>query len=255
MIVFLCQKLNMTVVFCHWTSIVERMPRFMKLKQLDQLHSDVTSLMGSTVEIIYVQDENPFGLSLENPAMVTKDEKIYILDGLPEEFKIQAVAHELGHLYLKYLGLVQAEYPFDIGYPTSEDYLALELNNALSHQLLIHLLERYDISSKLHLDLRASSLEHIPQRILELRIDDDTTCLHGMGLALYDMEQTLPGFRSDIVELAQMDPTVSHSFDQASEYLPFIVPKLARDQQKMYIESFLKSLGYNPNYFRLRFLS
>jgi hypothetical protein len=107
----------------------------------------------------------------------------------------------------------------------------------------------------LHLNLRASTLEQIPQRILELRIVDDTTCLHGMGLALYDMERTLSAFRSDIVELAQMDPVVSRSFDQARKYLPFIDPRLAQDQQKMYIESFLKSLGYDPNYFRLRFLN
>jgi hypothetical protein len=98
----------------------------MKLNQLTQLNRDVASLMGSTVEIIYVQAENSYGLSLENPAMITKDEKIYTLDTMPEEFKIQAAAHELGHLYLKYSGLVQVEYPFDIGYPTSEDYLALD---------------------------------------------------------------------------------------------------------------------------------
>lgn len=203
------------------------------LKNYDeQLRRDVESLSGSPLNIEYVAADNSYGLSMDSPAMVTKEDMIYILSTLPIEFRNQAEAHELGHLYLKYSGLIRLEYPFDYGYPVSEDFLALEINNALSHIHLIHLLEHnYGISSQLHLDLLGSSLEYVPDQILDCRLDEDIFCLHGIGVALYDIERTIPRFSSLVKDIASMDPSVSHALQEARKNLSLIEPNMGQDQQ------------------------
>lgn len=222
---------------------------------LEQLRRDVESLCGSSLQIEYVEHDNSHGLSIDRSTKVTKDEKIFILNSLPLEFRIQAEAHELAHLYLKYSGLIRIEFPFDYGYPVSEDYLALEINNALSHVHLVPLLQnKYGISSQIHLDLQGSALEYVPDQIMDRRLNQDEICLHGIGVVLYDIEKTIPKFSALIKDIANMDPAVKQAWKQAHQYFPLIEPTLNRDHQRLLLQNFLKSLGYPDYKFCYRFI-
>ncbi|MBP1931950.1 hypothetical protein [Ammoniphilus resinae] len=215
---------------------------------LDDLHYEVEQLRGEPASIIFVGDENDYGLNPTQPAAIDSDDNIIVLNSLLDDVKEQCIAHELGHMWLKYSGLIEVRYPFSYEFRTPEQYLALEINNTISHIWVIELLrDRFGISSDYHLNQRKAIIQHV-QDIEGL----DSFQLHGMGIALFDYERTYPNSTPEVqVVLQRCDKSIKSAYEAAKTHLTYRVSTTSYDKQKIAIHNLLAELGYPPTLFRI----
>lgn len=72
---------------------------------IGSLRTEVRKLCCLDVGYICNEEAHSYQLTINSPAN-TDSNIIYILDCISEEEKIQAEAHELGHIYIKESGLI-----------------------------------------------------------------------------------------------------------------------------------------------------
>ncbi|WP_129727943.1 hypothetical protein [Ectobacillus funiculus] len=192
------------------------------------------------IEVIYVEKSKAKEnwLTEESPANV-RDGKIYVLDDLPDENKLQAEAHELGHLYVEQLGVLK----FDPEYGEPIDYLKLELNNALSHRFIIDILnEKFNISSDYHLHLRRKGIDNTKE-ILQDNDEYEKEILFGLGLKLFDISITIPDTEEEIEKIIHFNKDVSLAYEAAKTYLMQMKLDMPSEEQRQIIGNFLEKLG------------
>jgi len=156
---------------------------------IETLRSEVRRLCPCEVRYVAQEEAVMYNLSDDCPANIMRNHEIWevnVIDWISENLRIQAEAHELGHLYIHESGLVRIE-THDYG-PLV--FFILELNNALSHRFVIDtLLLDFSIEISYHLDIRAQSMNSIRQQIHDY--NDEVALLYGLGLRLYDIYLTI----------------------------------------------------------------
>gem|GEM_PF-5444163 len=203
-----------------------------------RLISDLNQ-QGINPEII----EEPSGpyLNDRSPALVDEDGKIRILNTLEASLKEQAIAHELAHQLIHSMGIPpikQQNEPID--------YLFLEINNAISHPLLVEILRnQYMISSEYHLSLRRNSIEDIEDLIKWARGEgaDAPIFLVAFGLRLYDVQRTIPEVTEAVELVVASDPLVLLSYQNAFTYFSDISIGIGMIELEAAIRNFLDSVG------------
>ncbi len=203
---------------------------------IDLLRIEVQGLCNYTIGYTHV------GLSFENPASIV-DNNILIFDGLREDDKIQAEAHELAHLYFKTVGLIYLNPQFG----DECDFFVLELNNAISHKYVIEKLSELNISNDYHLSLRNNSLNNIAVDINNCRYSP--ALLRGLGLRIFDVFQTVREPIVNINECASQNEIVLQAYNTAQQNISLITPQQTREEQVALVSSFLRELGYRPDGF------
>lgn len=205
---------------------------------IESLRAEVRKLCSLDVRYICREEANVYQLSMNSPAN-TDSHIIYILDCIPEEEKIQAEAHELGHIYVKEKGIIcmesQGNRPFD--------FLILELNNSLSHRFVVSVLDKYGMSSQFHLNLRGKSIKTITEDIEELK--GEVELLHGIGLRLYDISITIPELKNEAERLSKINNDVKAAYDAANIYFNQIRLGTPKEEQVDAVNNFFIKLGYN----------
>jgi hypothetical protein len=208
---------------------------------IENLRTEVRQLCQQlVVNYIREKDASRYYLSANCPANVMNNNEVYVLDCIPEEDKIQAEAHELGHIYVREKGLISippnGNKPFD--------FLLLELNNALSHRFVLNVLSQiFFISNDLHLDLRAKSLNSIKQDIKDFK--EKIEYLHAFGLKLYDIRATIPELKNEVERLIVINGNVSAAYNAAVSYIDPIQLETPKKEQESAINGFLIHLGYD----------
>lgn len=211
-----------------------------------ELRAEVERLCDLVINHVSKEDAENYYLSTMSPANFC-DGQVNILKCNDEDKMTQAEAHELGHIYIREKGIV--------GIETEEEgpmkYLILELNNAISHRFVIKaLLQEFEISSKIHLDLRSHSLTSVSKDIEALI--DEVEILHGIGLKLYDISITIPDLKVETEKLARKNNEVYKAYRVSGVYLSRIESDTSRSEQEELINMLFLELGYENlliNYF------
>ena len=222
-----------------------------------RLFLEATSYVEDIRIEMVAHEGNPFG-GEEHPAVMigltVGDPIIQFTDSLSPEERVEAVAHELGHLLLVYrfgLGVVGRKIPHD---ETSEErlrfcldmdgnwlYLLGQIANTVHHLILVdYLKEEYGIESHLHLRLLHRNFCAIANGHCE-----DEESFHAKGLAAFEYEKLLgkvirvinPYPQSEFFGKAY-DSARNHFGHYSASSIP-TPPHYAED-----ILSFLESLGY-----------
>lgn len=210
---------------------------------LTRLKSELAE-MGVEIDIVYVEEKNAHQISItkDSPAQVM-DGKIYVLSDLSNEERIQAEAHELGHLYVKELGIIN----FEPIYNEPIGYLKLELNNTLSHKFIIQILEeKFGISSDIHLQLRIRGIDSTKNYLIDS--DMDTEVLYGLGLNLYDIAITAPNSKNDVLEVLSLNESIKRAYQAAETHLGSIHLGMSKEEQEQVVNEFLSELGITIDY-------
>lgn len=218
------------------------------LNSLEQLRLDVESLCNYQINLIPMENAEAYCLCAQSPAEATIDRnvwQIYILESLSKEERREAEAHELGHLLVQYRppGLITMD--SIVMFDEEMQVLIGEIDNAISHKLLIDELKtKYNISSGLHIRLMAKSLEEIYAKIRILEAGKNTKLLHAMGVYLFDIARTNKNASVKVVQKLQLNSTVKHAFKAAQLHLSQI--KLGQSQtiQRQYVNRFMEDIGY-----------
>lgn len=199
---------------------------------IDNLRNEVQRNTKVAIRYINYEEKNLYTLSNESPANTNLD-VIYVLNSINQEDKIEAEAHELGHLLVKNRGMITLKSK-DF-YESS--YFVLELNNAVSHKYVVNILkDEFDISSDLHLTLRENSIKNVEKDIREL---DNIYFLYGIGMKLYDINVTLG---KDIEKFTELNEYVKRAVDAAKEWLSQINIDMPIESQKKIIHNMLDEL-------------
>ncbi len=181
-------------------------------------------------------------LTRESPARVVESAngfEIEVLKELDNDEQEQAEAHELGHLLLRCRGLISFSPEND-----SEGFFRLELNNAISHKFLVAILrDEFNIGSEVHLQLRKDSLASIEEEIRDL--SDDPPVLHGLGLRLFDIEETTDVSREEVDRISHANNHVREALSAARRYLSSVTPETEFKIQLDQCKSLLASLSSN----------
>lgn len=166
----------------------------------------------------------------------------FIYDALDKNTKLLAEAHELGHLYVNELGIVRCE--IDAMEPI--DFFKLEFNNAVSHRILMQILEEeFNISNIYHIELRIKGLETYKD-LSDLELET----LFGLGLRLYDISQTVPGISEEIInDIINRNRAVKLSYTLANELLSEINTNISREEQIQRSINYFSILGLNTEEF------
>lgn len=197
--------------------------------------------MGIDVKVEYIEEAQSaqYYLSEAAPANVM-DGKIHIINNLSDDTKIQALAHEYGHLLIKERGIISFE-PIGDG---PFDYLILELNNALSHKFIINVLEqKFGISSDFHLKLLVEGLNKTKDIIKNSYLEKEI--LFGIGLKLYDIAITVPNKKKEIEDILAINKNIELSFQAANTHLKNIHLDSSVEEQMWTIEEYLNDLKLN----------
>lgn len=204
-----------------------------------RLQSDVERLASKQSKIVTIEpspDLDPLSPAQVQP---TSDGFIirYSID-LKEPDRAEAIAHEYGHLLLHFRGLINV---FDTWYGLN-DYLALEMNNAISHRALIETLQtEYAIGSGHHLRCRKAGLDRLRDYADTPDIEQDI--LFGIGVALYD-SATTGAISEKATAILNSNPDICRAFTAAHRYLSRITVALSREDQLRLVDMFLVELGF-----------
>ncbi|AGK54066.1 hypothetical protein [Bacillus sp. 1NLA3E] len=227
------------------------------LNSLERLRLDVQSLCNYNVHLIPLEKAEAYGLFSQSPAQVTNEGivwQIFILESLSNEERLEAEAHELGHLLVYYRppGLITMD--SIVMFDEDIHVLICRIDNAISHKLLIDELEtNYNISSGLHIQLMETSLEDIRAEIRNLVARKNNKLLQAMGVYLFDIARTNMNASARVDQKLQLNTTVKHAFKSAQLHLSQI--KLGQSQtiQHQYVNKFMKAIGYQEelDYFLL----
>lgn len=194
------------------------------------------------INYVDTKEQGRYYLSDSSPANIFNDE-MNILNSLSENDKIEAEAHELGHILLKERGLIcLSSTDWDL------DFFVLELNNAISHKELINTLQiEFNISSELHYRLRYDSIKERERFIDNVKyfvMNKDIYILYGLGFRLYDIYITLLKSRYEEIEkLVEENQYVRTSFNLAKKYLYKIDSTTSKDNQVEIINTILRDLN------------
>lgn len=194
------------------------------------------------INYVDTKEQGRYYLSDSSPANIFNDE-MNILNSLSENDKIEAEAHELGHILLKERGLIcLSSIDWDL------DFFVLELNNAISHKELINTLQiEFNISSELHYRLRYDSIKERERFIDNVKyfvMNKDIYILYGLGFRLYDIYITLLKSRYEEIEkLVEENQYVRTSFNLAKKYLYKIDSTTSKDNQVEIINTILRDLN------------
>ncbi|MCM3065330.1 hypothetical protein M3568_02655 [Priestia flexa] len=210
---------------------------------IEQLRRDLLALQDELPSISYGDLGNGAA------AAVYPDGGIVISTKLTGKEKIEAEAHELMHILLNKQGLLMVVSEYE----GESEFLALEINNAISHWFLINGLKNdYKIESELHLSERAASLSTISNDIEELYFDNSTTLLKGLGVRLYDIARTIPAIEREVIDIATTNQLVNHVFQMARKILSRITIESSKEMQLETIAEFLLEIDENPSSFSFR---
>lgn len=223
----------------------------MSYKQLVQDYQDVT---GRNPEIYYGEGKY---LNKACPGQVCRKDRIVIWRGLTGDAKVEAEAHELGHILLRYRGLIAFDVVDKFGLCDSDTYrrskdFCQEVNNAISHRHLLTLLhDTYGIPCLKQRELRTisqedfiSAAEDFPDAIKEWH--------HIKGIIAYDIVEC--GFRSceDVVDnILGHFPHGREIFKLCCDYLSEMKPGEDIGVQIRLFTEFAAKLGYPPRLFKL----
>lgn len=220
---------------------------------IDDLRADYRSVTGTDpiIEFVDYLDENC-------PAEVWENDEIRLWDKLASTDLVEAEAHELVHIILRYRGLVAFTVNFDtafagLGYPQAGDFqelhnqLCREINGAISHRYLISTLkEAYGIESILHTRARCGNFNydhsHIPV--------NNKLVQHMDGLRAYDI--FISGLK-DITEVKKLitDKEATEAFEASIQFLSPIHPRLGIPEQIALSKNLYEALGYEFSYFKI----
>ncbi|WP_318509100.1 hypothetical protein [Bacillus sp. T3] len=215
---------------------------------LERLRLDVESLCNFNVHVIPIEDAEAYCLFEQSPAQATNEGnvwQIYLLESLTNEDRLEAEAHELGHLLVYYRppGLITMD--SIVMFDEDMQELIGEIDNAIQHKLLIDELKTYyNINSSLHIKLMETSLEDICAEIRNLVAEKNNKLLHAIGVYLFDIARTNKNASVRVDQKLQLNTTVKHTFDAAQLYLSQI--KLGQSQtiQRYYVNRFMRDIGY-----------
>ena len=227
------------------------------LNSLERLRLDVQSLCNYNVHLIPLEKAEAYGLFAQSPAQVTNERnvwQIYILESLSNEERLEAEAHELGHLLVYYRppGLITMD--SIVMFDEDIQVLICRIDNAISHKLLIDELEtNYNISSGLHIQLMETSLADIRAEIRNLVAGKNNELLHSMGVYLFDIARTNMNASARVDQKLQLNTTVKHVFKEAHLHLSQIKLGQSKTIQRQYVNKFMKAIGYQEelDYFLL----
>ncbi|NMD72748.1 hypothetical protein HHO41_21200 [Bacillus sp. DNRA2] len=218
------------------------------LNSLEQLRLDVESLCNYQINLIPIENAEAYCLCAQSPAEATNERnvwQIYILDSLSKEERLEAEAHELGHLLVHYRppGLITMD--SIVMFDEDMQVLIGEIDNAISHKLLIDELKiKYNISSGLHIRLMATSLEDIHAELKNVETDKNTKLLHSIGVYLFDISRTNKNALTRVFQKLQLNSSVKHAYMAAQLHLTQI--KLGQSQtiQRQHVNRFMGDIGY-----------
>ncbi|AZR73229.1 hypothetical protein BBF96_07425 [Anoxybacter fermentans] len=217
------------------------------------LKKDVLEILEEPVEFFKLSSEEAamvgYYISEKNPAFCERIPggwRIYISKDLNTIQQAEVAAHELAHLLLKGEGL----YSVSLGEDWPESYLAMEINNVISHHFIITRLKKdYGIGSNLHISLRESILTNGQQMIEEY--SEEYVMLHGIGLHLLDLFLTAKKHKKRIEELLELSDKVKESFEIGEKLLVYPSHQISAEEQWLRISEFLQRLGYDIDNARL----
>ncbi|MGJ7922216.1 hypothetical protein [Neobacillus sp. LXY-4] len=218
------------------------------LNSLERLRLDVESLCNYHVHLIPREKAEAYCLFAQSPAQAINEGnvwQIYILESLSSKERIEAEAHELGHLLVYYRppGLITMD--SIVMFDEDMQELIGEIDNAIQHKLLIDELKtRYNISSGLHIQLMETSLKDIRAEIRNLVDKKNNKLLHAMGVYLFDIARTNMNASARVDQKLQLNTTVKHAFNAAQLHLSQI--KLGQSQtiQRQSVNRFMRDIGY-----------
>lgn len=174
------------------------------------------------------------------------DESIVICEKLSKKEKIEAEAHELMHILLNKQGLLRVVSKYE----GKNEFLAMEINNAISHKILISRLRNdYNIESELHLKENTNSLSTILRNIEEPHSNNDTNLLKEIGVRLYDIYRTISEIEKEIIEIVSTNQLVESVFQMAKEILSRITIDSSKEVQLKTIKLFLLEIDVEPRSF------
>lgn len=167
------------------------------------------------------------GLTNESPAILVGNE-IYVLNTLTNEVKIEAIAHEVGHILLRNKKLICVS-----GYDSYQlGFFAAMLNNLISHKELIKVLKNeFNINSDIHLKLQEEALlsKSIEKRVHNASNKDE---LYGIGFQLYDICRTTgKTYNTEIEKLIKSNQYLKKSIETSKKYLNDIDSNMNEEEQ------------------------
>ncbi|EES48524.1 hypothetical protein NE172_15110 [Clostridium botulinum] len=180
-------------------------------------------------EFIYIDEEinKEHGLMNESPARLAEN-KIFILKTLSNEEKMEAIAHEVGHVLLMNRKLIGVS----IYHSYQHNFFAAMLNNLISHKELIEVLKNeFNIGSIMHLKLQKEALlnKSIENRIHNASSEEE---LYGIGFQLYDICRTTGEiYNAEIEKLINSNECVNKSFKASKMYLNDINSSMDEEEQ------------------------
>ncbi len=184
---------------------------------------------------------------------------IRLVSSLHRREKIEAIAHELGHLLMVYrwgLRMIHRRVPrprneekgpeFFLNEAGNLDYLVGQLGNTIHHLIMVGCLkEKYGIESALHLRLLSHSL-----KVTGSRDSMDKESLHVKGIIAFEYEKLSSGIEERI-DFPPGQSFLEKAYHSAGRHFggygfPFIPPASSYEGS---IFSFLRELGYHEDDF------
>ena len=223
----------------------------MSYKQLIQDYQDAT---GRAPEIYYGEGKY---LNKTCPGQTCRKDRVIIWRGLTGDAKVEAEAHELGHILIRYRGIIAFDVTDNYSelcdsetYRRSKEF-CLEVNNAISHRHLLTLLHTYQIPCLKQRELRTISHDDF----ISVREDfpDAIKEWHQIkGIIAYDIVECGARSREDVFKnILNNFPDGREVFQLCCNYLSKMKPgEDIGAQIRLFIE-FAAKLGYPPRLFKL----
>lgn len=238
--------------------ILERLSVEQK-KQYNKLVSYYLEITGNRPNISFGGESEELNESC--PAQVWPNDEIKLWNELKETNLLEAIAHEMGHIFLRHKGLIALDSSNDEN--TLESYghhyrivdLQREINDAISHNHLIPMLEDcFGIYSEKQRILRCKSAEQIK---IQLQMCNTIPGVYQMidhhieGIIAYDILKCSLKNSHYVNQVIEISPKVKMSFDAASKFLSQIYLGLDIDAQIDLLKKFFEAIGYPASLFKI----
>jgi hypothetical protein len=207
------------------------------------------------IEIVHEGEKglNKDGAPAQISNITTQCPIIEFVDSLERNHQIEAIAHELMHLFLIHrfgLRVIERNNKNIILFLDNKDWSFLaQITNVTHHQILIGLLkEQYGIGSNLHL---SSLRNNYPER--ENSSPTDREALYKKGLVAFEYEKLIGGI-GIVMNLAQQAEPFQKAYHSAlkhfGKYSFRAIPDRSSYETNIY--SFIEDLGYQRKDFMFR---
>lgn len=240
-------------------NILERLSVEQK-KQYNLLKSYYSEITGNEPKIT-------FGGTTEElnnccPAHVLSNDEIKLWDDLNGSDLIEAVAHEMMHIITRYQGLVmlditdETEVDNNYGFPNRIKDFCMEVNNSVSHRILIPILkDKFAVSSEVQKIIRCKPLEEINRSLTSCNIPEiveyKIVSHHIEGIIAYDISKCSFKDSNYVNQVIGISPEVKNSFDASSEFLSQIYLGQDIGVQIDLLKKFFEVLGYPASFFKI----